>query len=210
MTDSSSPLIGLILAGGRARRMGGGDKCLLPLAGRSLLDRTLEKARPQVDQLLLNANGHHLRFARRGMTVLADEFPDYRGPLAGVHAGLGWLETQGPEAQWLVSFASDSPFFPTDLVARLAERAAETDAELAVASSGGHLHPIFALWHRSLRPAIESALASEVSPPLREWVQTRNWVEVPFDVVDYDPFFNINRPQDLYQAEALLPAVEGA
>ena len=204
------PILGIILAGGLARRMGGGDKCLLPLGGQTLLQRAIAKARPQVNELLLNANGNHLRFTRSGLTVLSDEYPNFPGPLAGIHAGLQWLENHRPEQQWLASFASDTPFFPDNLVSELHRRAQETGASLVLARSGEQTHPIFGLWHRSLLPAIRKALQSDQTPRLQDWAQEQKAESVIFEQTGYDPFFNINRPQDLYDAEALLPLTERA
>ncbi len=188
--------------------MGGGDKCLLPLGGRTLLQRSIDKATPQVDHLLLSANGNQLRFARSGLTVLPDEYPDFPGPLAGIHAGLSWLKSHRPESEWLVSFAADTPFFPPDLVERLYDAAQSAQATVAVASSEGRMHPIFALWHHSLLEPVSEALRGEHSPRLQDWVRAQNAVEVSFHNAGFDPFFNINHPQDLYNAEALLPLTD--
>ncbi len=201
-------ILGIILAGGLARRMGGGDKCLLPLGDRTLLQRAIAKAEPQVDELLLNANGNHLRFTRSGLTVLSDEYPNFPGPLAGIHAGLQWLENHRPGQAWLASFASDTPFFPDTLVSDLYQQAQQAEAALAFARSGDRTHPIFALWHVSLLPVIRTALQDQPSPRLQDWVREQNGVEVSFSHPDYDPFFNINRPQDLYDAQALLPMTD--
>lgn len=208
MTDTNKEIAGIILAGGQARRMGGGDKCLLPLGGKTLLQRSIDKARPQVDHLLLSANGSHLRFARSGLPVLSDEYPDFPGPLAGIQAGLQWLVKHQPDTQWLASFACDTPFFPDDLAERLLAAAQGEGAELAVAHSSGRLHPIFSLWHRSLLGPVTQVLKNGSTPRLQDWVRSRKCVEVPFEHPDYDAFFNINLPQDLYQAETLLPLTE--
>lgn len=210
MTDTNKEIAGIILAGGQARRMGGGDKCLLPLGGKTLLQRSIDKARPQVDHLLLSANGSHLRFARSGLPVLSDEYPNFPGPLAGIQAGLQWLVNHQPGAEWLVSFACDTPFFPDNLATRLLAAAQKDGAELAVANSSGRLHPIFALWHRSLLEPVNHALKAGSTPRLQDWVRQRNCTEVPFEQPDYDAFFNINQPQDLYQAETILPLTERA
>lgn len=202
MTEETHPT-GLILAGGRARRMGGGDKCLLPLGGRSLLEHTISRARPQVGELLLNANGDSQRFAHTGLTVLPDAWPEPLGPLAGLHAGLRWLADERPQCRWLASFACDTPFFPADLVARLHARAIDAGAPLAVACSGGRTHPVFGLWHQSLQPQLEQTLAAGEIPPLQQWVREQGGVEVVFEYPENEPFFNINRPADLERAEAL-------
>lgn len=207
MTQNNS-ILGIILAGGQARRMGGGDKCLLPLGGKTLLQRSIDKAFPQVDHLLLSANGNQLRFARSRLTVLPDHYPDFPGPLAGIHAGLSWLKSHRPDSEWLASFAADTPFFPMNLVEKLYAATQSAQATVAVASSEGQLHPIFALWHCSLLESVGDVLQSDNSPRLQDWVREQHCVEVPFYDAGYDPFFNINHPQDLYNAEAFLPLTE--
>lgn len=200
----SEPVVGIILAGGLAKRMGGGDKCLLPLVGKTLLQRTVERAQPQVGSLLLNANGSSLRFARTRLPVIADIFANNLGPLAGIHAGLNWMRINSPDAKWLASFASDTPFFPTDLVAQLSSAAATSNSHLAVATSKGRTHPIFALWHVSLIDKIEQQLQAGDMPRLQDWIKQQKLVAVEFAGEHYDPFFNINTPQDLYAAEPLV------
>ncbi|MGV8834885.1 molybdenum cofactor guanylyltransferase MobA [Cellvibrio sp.] len=206
---SNSPsVVGIILAGGLAKRMGGGDKCLLPLAGKTLLQRTVERAQPQVASLLLNANGNSLRFARTRLPVIPDIYPGNLGPLAGVHAGLSWMQSTNPDAEWLASFASDTPFFPSDLVARLLDAVTTQHAQLAVATSKNRAHPIFALWHASLLSKIEQQLQTGDIPRMQDWIKQQKLVEVEFSVEEYDPFFNINVPQDLYAAEPLVALVK--
>lgn len=201
-------VVGVILAGGLARRMGGGDKCLLPLAGRTLLQRTIDRAQPQVRSLLLNANGNSLRFARTRLPVVPDIYPNNLGPLAGIHAGLQWMKSDNPDAEWLASFASDTPFFPTDIVARLFAGAVAQHAQLAIATSNSRTHPIFALWHASLFEKIEQQLQTGEIPRLQDWITQQKLVEVEFTAEGYDPFFNINTPQDLYTAEPLAVLVK--
>jgi len=206
--SNSQPVIGIILAGGLAKRMGGGDKCLLPLAGKTLLQRTVERAQPQVGSLLLNANGNSLRFARTRLPVIPDVHPGNLGPLAGIHAGLSWMQSTNPDAEWLASFASDTPFFPTDLVARLFSAVTSQHAQLAVATSKSRAHPIFALWHASLLGKIDQQLQTGDIPRLQDWIKQQKLVEVDFAVESYDPFFNINVPQDLYAAEPLVALIK--
>ena len=204
----SESVVGIILAGGLARRMGGGDKCLLPLAGKTLLQRTIDRAQPQVHQLLLNANGNSLRFARTRLPVIADLFPNNLGPLAGIHAGFNWMQTKAPQAEWLISFASDTPFFPANLVEELLAAAQTASTKLAVATSKLNAHPVFALWHISLKPEIEAQLKTAEAPRLQDWMKAHNPVEVDFNADAYDPFFNINTPQDLYAAEPISALVK--
>ncbi len=200
--------VGVLLAGGRARRMGGGDKCLLPLGGQTLLQRSIERAQPQVGELLLSANGNSLRFARTRLKVVADSYPDYPGPLAGIHAALSWMRHNQPDEEWLASFACDTPFFPRDLVQRLHEAALKADTRLAVACSRERVHPVFALWHASLLGVVEARLNAGGHPRLQDWVTEQKPVEVAFPGDGIDPFFNINTPQDLYNAEAQLPGLD--
>lgn len=201
-------VVGIILAGGLAKRMGGGDKCLLPLAGKTLLQRTVERAQPQVGSLLLNANGNSLRFARTRLPVIPDIYLGNPGPLAGVHAGLCWMQTTSPDTEWLATFASDTPFFPVDLVARLFDAATLQHVQLAVATCNKRTHPIFALWHASLLGKIEKQLKTGDMPRLQDWINQQKVVEVDFAADAYDPFFNINVPQDLYAAEPLAALVK--
>lgn len=204
----SQSVVGVILAGGLAKRMGGGDKCLLPLAGKTLLQRTVERAQPQVGSLLLNANGSSLRFARTRLPVIPDVFPNNLGPLAGIHAGLKRMRDDNPDAEWLASFASDTPFFPTDLVERLRGAAAAGNSLLAVASSKNRTHPIFSLWHASLLERIEQQLQSGDIPRLQDWVKQQKMVQVEFAADAFDPFLNINTPQDLYAAEPIAALIK--
>jgi len=208
--NSSQAICGLILAGGQARRMGGGDKCLLPLAGKSLLQRTIERAQPQVDHLLLNANGNSLRFARSKLPVVPDQVEEFKGPLAGIHAGLCWMRDADPDNEWMMSFASDTPFFPTDLVERLKTAVQTHSVRIAVAESHQQMHPTFALWHASLIDIIEETLNHEKIPSLQEFVNSQKMISVDFASKDYDPFFNINAPQDLYRAENIAALIEKA
>ena len=151
-------MIGLLLAGGRATRMGGGDKCLRLLAGRPILDHVIERLRPQLSRLLLNANGDPARFAAYGLPVVGDSPPDFAGPLAGVLAGLEWAARGPPDHPLLLSAPTDAPFLPRDLVRRLwAGRAAE-GADIAMAASGGRTHPVVGLWPVALAPALRHAL----------------------------------------------------
>lgn len=205
---SQTSITGVLLAGGLARRMGGGDKCLLPLGDKTLLTRSIERARNQVDDLLLSANGNALRFARTKLTVVPDIHADYPGPMAGIHAAMTWMNQMRPECQWLASFACDTPFFPRDLVARLQQALQQEDKPIAVAVSGGRLQPVFALWHKSLLPELEATLASGNIPWLQHWIAERGAAEVTWDTTPVDPFMNINTPQDLYQAADMLPQVD--
>ena len=201
-------VVGVILAGGLAKRMGGGDKCLLPLAGKSILQRTIERAQPQVSKLLLNANGNSLRFARTRLPVIADANPNNLGPLAGIHAGFTWMQVNTPTLEWLISFASDTPFFPNDLADKMLAAAIASDKRLVVATSNLRVHPVFSLWHVSLASKVSAQMITGEAPRLQEWINAAEPLEINFTGDGYDPFFNINTPQDLYAAEPLAALVK--
>lgn len=201
---SNTNVAGVILAGGLARRMGGGDKSLLNLGDRTLLDQVIERASSQVDQLVLNANGDPARFAGYGLPVVADVVPDFAGPLAGILTGMHWARDNAPECQWLASFASDTPFFPADLVARLLQQAEQDNAPLACAMSEGRNHPVFGLWSLSLLDELHSAVVDEEVRKIMRWTDRYKCSQVEFSIQPFDPFFNINRPEDLQTAEQFL------
>ena len=200
------PIVGLLLAGGRSRRMGRagrGDKCLLTLGGRTVLERVIERAAPQVGRLVLNANGDPARFEGFGLPVVPDSVGTGLGPLAGVLAGLDWAARRMPQAQYVASFATDTPFFPENLVAKLVAQIGR-GAELACARSGGRMQPVFGLWPVALRSELRAALVEEGVRKVDRWTAGYRLAEVDFPVVPFDPFFNINEPSDLAAAEKLL------
>ena len=199
-------IAGVLLAGGRSRRMGhwgGGDKCLMTLAGRPVLARVIERAGPQVERLVLNANGDGGRFGSLGLPVVPDSVGTGLGPLAGVLAGLDWAAAQKPPARQVASFATDTPFFPKNLVQRLATEI-ERGAELACARSGGRAQPVFGLWPVELREDLRRALVEEGVRKVDRWMARYRLAEVEFSVEPFDPFFNLNEPSDVAVAERLL------
>jgi molybdopterin-guanine dinucleotide biosynthesis protein A len=196
--------VGVILAGGLSNRMGGGDKALCKLANKPILQHVIERLQPQVDHLIINANGNASRFSDFNFPVIPDAVGDYVGPLAGILAGLEWINQHKPATSWLVSASADTPFLPPDLVARLSESVQKTNAPLAVVRSQGFCHPVIGLWSVSLAPALRRALTEE-----QLYKVARFTARYPLGIVDYvhtpiDPFFNINTPEDLAQAERLL------
>lgn len=198
--------VGLLLAGGQSRRMGGGDKALRLVGGVSLLDRVIARLRPQVEGLVLNANGDPSRFAGFGLPVVADSVPDFAGPLAGVLAGLDWAAAQRPDCGFVVSVATDAPFLPADLVTRLVQGLEEAGADLACAASGGRAHPVFGLWPVRLREDLRRAVVEEGVRKVDQWTGRHKLATVAFSDRPVDPFFNANRPEDLTAAAALLAA----
>jgi molybdopterin-guanine dinucleotide biosynthesis protein A len=200
--------VAVLLAGGLARRMGGGDKPLRRLGGRTLLDHVIARVRPQARALVLNANGDAGRFAAWGLPVVADPLPDYPGPLAGVLAGMQWTRAHFPDAAWLLSVPTDTPFLPSDLAARLTAGCAEHGAVLACAASAGRRHPVAALWPVALTEDLATALAAGARK-VEAWTAGYRVAIVEFSAVPLDPFFNVNRPDDL-EAAARSEAGEGS
>ena len=202
---AASTIPGLLLAGGRSRRMEGadGDKCLMTLGGRTVLEHVIERAAPQVRGLVLNANGDAGRFGSFGLPVIADSVGEGLGPLAGVLAGLDWAAGQRPDAGLVASFATDTPFFPNDLVHRLLLEI-ERGAELVCARSGGRLQPVFAVWPVALRHELRQALVEEGVRKVDRWTARYRLSVVDYAVESFDPFFNINEPADLAAAEGML------
>jgi molybdopterin-guanine dinucleotide biosynthesis protein A len=199
-------IVGLLLAGGLARRMGGGDKCLRSLAGRPILTHILERLAPQTKCLVLNANGDAARFAEFRLAVVADSVTGFVGPLAGVLAGLDWAKRHAPDCPLVLSVPTDAPFLPRNLASRLhAARAAE-GADIALAASNGQQHPVVGLWPVALREDLCRALVEQGIRKVDAWTARYQVSVVDFTVNCVDPFFNANRPEDLAKAEALIAA----
>ena len=190
----------VLLAGGLARRMGGGDKCLAVLSGRPLLAHVIERIRPQASGLLLNANGDPARFATFGLPVQGDPIAGNPGPLVGILAGMRWAEGSG--ASHVVSLPTDTPFFPTDLVRRLI--AGRTPGRpIVTAASGGTVHPVFALWPTELAQHLEEALTAG-QHGVDRFARTVGRTTIDWPTGSLDPFFNINTRDDLASAERAL------
>ena len=208
MTSDRHGIAGVILAGGLSRRMGGGDKGLLDLAGHSMIGRVVAALQPQVGAMVLNANGDPARFASLGLPVAPDTIDGFVGPLAGVLAGMRWAERHVAAARWIASVSSDAPFLPADLVQRLHGAVAGKPHAIAIAQSAGELHPVIGLWPVAHADDLEAALKSGVRKVLR-WTDTHGTVPVDFAPVSIagravDPFFNANTPEELDEARQLL------
>ncbi|MGR3313751.1 molybdenum cofactor guanylyltransferase MobA [Roseovarius indicus] len=191
--------LGVILAGGKATRMGGGDKGLLPLSEGTILDQVIARLSPQVAGMAINANGEAERFAALGLPVLPDSIADYPGPLAGVLAGLDWAAGQGAES--VVSVAADTPFFPHDLVSRLQFAAEDMEHPLALAATPDGRQPTFGLWPVALRDDLRAALQDGLRKVVM-WTDRHDGREALFDEAG-EPFFNVNTPEDLDKAQAM-------
>ncbi|MBM1169723.1 molybdenum cofactor guanylyltransferase MobA [Microvirga arabica] len=197
------PTLGVVLAGGLSRRMGGNDKALLPLAGRSLVEHATERLAPQCESVILNANGDPCRFSRMTLPIVPDSIPDYLGPLAGILAALEWSATHRPDIDWVVSAPADTPFIPHDLVLRLHEAFNETRKLIACATSGSQAHFAVGLWPVSLRHDLRQALVNQGTRSIRDWISRHDHAEASWPIAPVDPFFNINTSEDLRHAEIL-------
>jgi molybdenum cofactor guanylyltransferase len=199
---------GVLLAGGLARRMGGGDKPMRQIGGRTILERVIARLMPQCDGLILNANGDPARFAAFGLPLLADTIENFPGPLAGILTALDWAAVHRPDVSWILSAAGDCPFLPRDLVARLHSARAAENAELAVAASDGQSHPVIGLWNVDLREQLRHALVVEGVRGVGRWTERYRLATVEWPVETLDPFFNANTMDDIAVAEQLA-ALDG-
>jgi molybdopterin-guanine dinucleotide biosynthesis protein A len=193
--------IGILLAGGRATRMGGGDKSLKLMGGSPILAHVIDRLRPQCTALILNANGDAGRFTAFGLSTVADDLPDFPGPLAGILAGLDFIAAHHPGTDWAVSAPTDTPFLPRDLVVRL--HVARAGSMLACARSGGRIHPTLALWPVALRHDLRRALVDEDTRKVAGFISRYPVAYADWSSEPFDPFFNANRPGDMIEAEKI-------
>ena len=207
--DVANAVGSVILAGGKASRMGGADKALLPLAGKPLLTHAIARLAPQVSTMVISANGDVSRFASFGLLVIADSVEEYPGPLAGLLAGLEWHAEHRPDIRRVASVPTDTPFFPPDLVAQFLAEPMQQGRPLVARSESG-VHPVIGLWPVEIAPDLREALKQGMRK-VGAWAELQSAIEVSFPQSEIngkaiDPFFNINRPEDLAKAEALLKA----
>jgi molybdenum cofactor guanylyltransferase len=204
MTSELPRTLGLVLAGGLARRMGGGDKPLKAIGGVTILERVLSRLRPQCMSIILNANGDPARFAATGLPVVADDVPDFAGPLAGVLAGLDWAATNEPGVEYVASAPGDCPFLPRDLVVRLHQARQQANLPLACARSGAWRHPVVALWPVALRRNLREAVVGEGLRKIEVWTARHGIALADWPTEPVDPFFNVNTPDDVAAADLVV------
>ena len=197
------PVVAIVLAGGAARRLGGGDKGLIELGGRPILERLLERLAPQVGAILLNADGDAARFADFRLPLIADPLPGRLGPLAGLLAGLSWAEHRAPDAL-VLSVPTDLPFLPRDLVPGLRAAMIEKAAPAAIAASAGRRHPTIGLWSVGLAPALRTALVDEGLRKAGLWAERVGAAIATWPAEPFDPFLNVNTPTDLGRAAEVV------
>jgi molybdenum cofactor guanylyltransferase len=196
--------LGVILGGGLARRMNGIDKALLKLNGRPLLSHVLERLAHQCEGMILNANGDLTRFKEWDLPVVPDSVSGHPGPLAGILAALEWTALHRPSLEWVVSVPTDTPLIPTDLVQRLHEARHEGSQPLACASSGSQDHFVIGLWPVRLCHDLRRALVDKNMRRVEDWMRLHGMVRAEWPATPSDPFFNINTPEDLAQAQGLV------
>jgi molybdopterin-guanine dinucleotide biosynthesis protein A len=194
----------IILAGGRATRMGGADKASQTLGGAPLIARVVRALKPQCGALVINANGDTARFAALGVPVVSDDVPGFAGPLAGILAGLDYLAGRHPNLVYAVSAATDTPFLPNDLVSKLHAARIAAKAEIAVARSDNIVHPTFALWPIDLRADLREALVDEDLRRVTTFFSRYRCAYADWNIEPFDPFFNVNTADDLRLAESIL------
>jgi molybdenum cofactor guanylyltransferase len=205
---AKAPVTGVVLAGGLSRRMGGGDKGLLELAGKPMLRHVIDRLAPQVSTTIINANGDPRRFAAFALPVVADTVEGFVGPLAGVLAGMRWSTSNAPDARWIVTAPGDAPLLPRDLVERMMEAVDGREDTIALAQSGGEMHPVIGLWPIALMQDLEAQLRAGVRKVL-DWTDRHGTVAVAFPCqrfcgLSIDPFYNANTPQELGELRAML------
>jgi molybdenum cofactor guanylyltransferase len=195
--------LGVVLAGGLARRMGGGDKARIRIGGKTILERVLARLAPQCTAIILNANGDPARFADTGLPVVPDSVPDFAGPLAGILAGLDWAAAHRPDLADVASVPGDCPFLPEDLLERLMAARQAAGAPLACARSGEWRHPVVGLWPVALRDDLRRALVAEGLHKIEAWTARHGVAIADWPAAPVDPFFNVNTPADAAEAERI-------
>jgi molybdopterin-guanine dinucleotide biosynthesis protein A len=201
VSSETTPPLGLVLAGGLARRMGGGDKARIRIGGVTILERVLARLKPQCTRIILNANDDPARFADTGLPVVPDSVAGFVGPLAGILAGLDWAATHAPDITEIASVPGDCPFLPGDLIARLQAARQAEGQPLACARSGEWRHPVVGLWQVALREDLRHALVKEDLRKIETWTARHGVAIADWPTQPVDPFFNVNTPEDVAAAE---------
>lgn len=195
-------MLGVLLSGGLSRRMGGEDKALVSIAGQTLVQTTLSRLNPQVSDVLLNTNRDCDFFADLGVEIRADSLDGFLGPLAGVLTGMEWARSKAGEDALILTAAVDCPLFPLDLGQRLLS-ILSGERDIAVARSGGRIHPVFGLWRVRLAYDLRRHLSDGGNRKMMDWIMARNPAFADWPAAPADPFMNINTPQDLKDLASL-------
>lgn len=206
----SNGIIGVILAGGLARRLGRVDKAFVRLGQTNLLQRAIDICEPQCSQIIINANGDPDRFHQTTKTIVADTIQGHAGPLAGVLAAMQWVLRNSPQTKWIATLPVDTPFAPDDFALKLLSQITKSNSEMACASSNGRHHPVVGLWPVNLADDLRDAMINEDIRKVDQWTARYKLINVEFEVENYDPFFNINTPQDIETGEKTLLEISDA
>ena len=196
-------VLGIILAGGKSRRFGIGDKFFQKLDGETLLSRVIERIVTQVDTLIINSNSDRSKFSEYPYDIIPDIIPGYAGPLAGILTGMEWAKENLPEYKWIATFAADAPFVPLDCVDKMLNAVVSEDTNIVCAASGGRTHPVCAIWQIKLSEPLRLAITQDNIRKIDNWTEGQNLSVVEFPIEPFDPFFNINHFKDLLQAEKI-------
>tara|TARA_B100001123_G_C15045653_1_gene921381 strand:- start:165 stop:785 length:621 start_codon:yes stop_codon:yes gene_type:complete len=196
-------ITGCILVGGQSLRMGGGIKSLKQINNESILERVINRSKTQVKYLSINSNSDEKKLIKFLLPIFSDVIKGFLGPLAGIHAALNWAKKNNPQHEWVATFAGDTPFFPNDIVKRLYEEAIKKNKKIIIPKSGGRNHPVFGLWHISLEDDLAISLKKNNARKIDHWAKKYFFGTVDFKYKNYDPFFNINTPEDLIKAEEI-------
>ena len=198
---------GVILAGGLSRRMGGGEKCLKLLGGKTLLSRIISRVKPQIPSLILNVNRNPERFIDYQLPIVSDVIGDFDGPLAGILTGMEWMRDNSPEVRWLATFPADAPFVPQDFVSKCLEAQIREGAEIVCAKSADRTHPVFGLWNLELADELRKAMEQKQIRKIDEWSSGYSTYYEEFSTEPIDPFFNINSEKDLITAQTIIAGI---
>ena len=204
MSINIKEIAGVILAGGLSTRMGGGNKCLLKIGKKTMLDYVIARASRQVSKLSINVNGENSAFESYNLPLIQDSVKGYVGPLGGILSGIEWAKKNFKEIKFVASFASDAPLFPENLIQRMGEMIQKNNANIAYAKSGTRTHPVFGLWSVDLMEDLKSALINDGVRKIDSWAKNYSLIEVPFTINDIDPFINVNKPEDLIKINKIF------
>ena len=197
-------VVGILLAGGKSSRMGGGDKCLKKLGDKTILEHVISRSLPQVEALILNVNSQCGKYSSYGLPIVSDVVSGYCGPLAGILTGMEWVKKNFPNCRWLASFPTDAPFFPKNLVKKLFLAVEQKKASLSYAYSGGRNHPVFGLWPVELEQDLRQSIIEEKVRKIEFWTSKLVTSRAEFTSEPFDPFFNINNPEQFKKAKRMI------
>ncbi len=197
-------VVGILLAGGKSSRMGGGDKCLKKLGNKTILEHVIARSFPQVEKLILNVNGQYSEYARYKLPIVSDVVAGHCGPLAGILTGMSWVKKNLPSCKWLVSLPTDAPFFPNNLVEKLFSALEENKARISYACSHGRNHPVFGLWPVDLEEDLRRSIVEDKVRKIEFWTNKFTTSRAEFVSRSFDPFFNINNREQLEKAKGMI------